>query len=244
MQDIPGQWDRIWINEGSEGNDIDYAIIKNGFIGVQADLLLTDTLRRLRLTNTIIRNMSKWGLYGVAAHIYGGNNIISNCKEYCGYFVLGGRYTFIHNTFANYWTNDSRTTAAVLINNYYDNQAVPMDTCTFANSIIYGNAVNELDLDILQATGPLQPQHLFENCVIKSGNSDDGVHFIGNRYGQDPGFTNVAGYNFTLNNSDNAKDFTASSAKTYANKFPFDILGKARLTPIGDDKPDAGAIEK
>ena len=30
--DVPGQWDRIWINEGHTDNYINYAIIKNGFI--------------------------------------------------------------------------------------------------------------------------------------------------------------------------------------------------------------------
>ena len=32
--ETPGQWDRIWINEGGTST-IDYAIIKNGFIGLQ-----------------------------------------------------------------------------------------------------------------------------------------------------------------------------------------------------------------
>ena len=36
--DEPGQWDRIWINEGSLNNEINYAIIKNAYIGIQAEL--------------------------------------------------------------------------------------------------------------------------------------------------------------------------------------------------------------
>ena len=38
--DLPGQWDRIWINEGHTDNYINYAIIKNSFIGVQASFLM------------------------------------------------------------------------------------------------------------------------------------------------------------------------------------------------------------
>ena len=33
-KDLPGQWDRIWINEGSFNNEINYAVIRNGFIGI------------------------------------------------------------------------------------------------------------------------------------------------------------------------------------------------------------------
>jgi hypothetical protein len=38
-QDVPGQWDRIWINEGSDQNEITYAEIRNGFIGLQTECL-------------------------------------------------------------------------------------------------------------------------------------------------------------------------------------------------------------
>ncbi len=72
--DEPGQWDRIWINEGSVNNVIDYAIIKNGYIGVQTELFASDfsntiNPRRLKITNTRIQNMSLWGLYAVAFNI-------------------------------------------------------------------------------------------------------------------------------------------------------------------------------
>jgi hypothetical protein len=37
-EDLPGQWDRIWINEGTAGNDnlLENVVIKNAFIGLQA----------------------------------------------------------------------------------------------------------------------------------------------------------------------------------------------------------------
>ncbi|MGZ4037961.1 MAG: hypothetical protein ACXVPQ_09055, partial [Bacteroidia bacterium] len=62
--DVPGQWDRIWINEGSKGNVLNYCIIKNGYIGVQAELLFRDfynpkSQNLLTITNTQIHNMSK-----------------------------------------------------------------------------------------------------------------------------------------------------------------------------------------
>jgi hypothetical protein len=245
MQDIPGQWDRIWINEGSVNNEIDYAIIKNGFIGVQADLFSLDFSepRRLKITNTVIRNMSKWGLYGLGAYIYGGNNVISNCKEYCGYFILGGRYRFIHTTFANYWTNDSRTTPCVLVNNHTDVQTLPLDTCYFGNCIIYGNRSGELSLDFNTSTQPLN--YTFSNCVIRSDLSNNGTNYLDNRFNTDPGFTDPVIYNFELGNSAAATNFTTTGSLNNAALFPYDIKNKGRTSAAGGDNfPDAGAIEK
>jgi hypothetical protein len=65
----PGQWDRIlWdrilINDGSMDNVINYAIIKNGFIGIQAEVLPpTAYLSSLQVNNTIIKNMSSAGIF-------------------------------------------------------------------------------------------------------------------------------------------------------------------------------------
>jgi len=104
--DMPGQWDRIWINEGHTDNYINYAIIKNSFIGVQASLLTNNDPNKLKLTNTIIKNCSKWGLYTQAFNVWAANNVVVNCKEYCAAMSLGGNYTFLHNTFANYFSQD------------------------------------------------------------------------------------------------------------------------------------------
>ncbi|MCX6272148.1 MAG: hypothetical protein NTU44_13200, partial [Bacteroidetes bacterium] len=57
-QDIAGQWDRIWLNEGSVNNVINYAIIRNGFIGIQAETFQQSEGNQLILTNTKIRNMT------------------------------------------------------------------------------------------------------------------------------------------------------------------------------------------
>ncbi|MBK8368527.1 MAG: hypothetical protein IPL10_14250 [Bacteroidetes bacterium] len=93
--DMPGQWDRIWINEGHTDNYINYAIIKNNFIGIQASILSSATQpNKLKITNTIIKNCSKWGLYTQFFDVWAANNVIANCKEYCTALTWGGNYTF------------------------------------------------------------------------------------------------------------------------------------------------------
>ncbi len=36
-KELPGQWDRIWLMPGSIDNEFNYAIIRNGNIGIHAD---------------------------------------------------------------------------------------------------------------------------------------------------------------------------------------------------------------
>lgn len=240
MQDVPGQWDRIWINEGSLNNEINYAIIKNGFIGIQAELFSPDFSepRRLRLTNTKIYNMKKWGLYTVAFKIYGGNNVISNCKEYCAAFTAGGFYKFIHCTFANFWSKDARTNPAVHIDNHAGTQQIPLDTCYFGNCIIDGSLTNELETDII-TTGTYAYNYKFSYCYLKTTiNTSDAGHFLpGNLFSGNPDYTNSGSYDFSLGS--NSSINLPSAAATDAILFPIDIKNTVRGAT-----PDPGAYER
>jgi hypothetical protein len=241
MQDEPGQWDRIWINEGSKNNVINYAIIKNGFIGVQAEILLNiNDPHHLKITNTQIRNMKKWGMYAVAFDIWGGNNVISNCKEYCLALVAGGNYTFLHSTFANFWTKDNRATPAVHIDNHVGTQQLVLDSCYFGNCIIDGNTGNELELDIA-STSTLAANYKFSYCFLRTtASTTDPAHFVpgSNRVNAQTSFVNPGFYQFDLNGDSGAKDM-GSGASSDASMLPLDIKGNTR--PSGT--PDAGAYE-
>ncbi|QQR95308.1 MAG: hypothetical protein IPJ93_00555 [Bacteroidota bacterium] len=111
--EVPNQWDRIWINEGGT-NKINYAIIKNGLFGVQAedvqfDGIIGDAPTQLTLSNSTIRNMSI-GLLARSFNITAYNNVISDCKSYCTVFSQGGTYNLKQNTIANYWRYSQRST--------------------------------------------------------------------------------------------------------------------------------------
>ena len=253
MQDEPGQWDRIWINEGdkfSTGNEIDYAIIKNGFIGVQAELLFApvgdpNIKCRLKITNTKIQNMKKWGMYNVAYGVYGGNNVFSNCKEYCLACVAGGNYTFLHCTFADFWTKDSRTTSCVHIDNHSGSTQLPLDSCYFGNCIIDGSGGNELELDIVTTNTLYPPKHKFSHCFIRTTNNmaaNPSVYINCNPNGMVSSFGNPATYNFELAAGSSAINLPNNiTTTTDAIVFPIDLKGNPRLT---DFQPDAGAYEK
>jgi hypothetical protein len=91
FRDLPGQWDRIWLNEGSIDNEINYAVIRNGFIGLQAETLQEPMGNQLLLTNTIIENMSGIGILGRYYAITGINNVVTNCGQ-LGVLLQGGMH--------------------------------------------------------------------------------------------------------------------------------------------------------
>ncbi|MES2568205.1 MAG: hypothetical protein V4565_15130 [Bacteroidota bacterium] len=205
--DMPGQWDRIWINEGHSDNYINYAIIKNNFIGIQASIL-TDPLadRRLKVTNTVVKNCSKWGLYTQYFEIWGANNVFANCKEYCAALSWGGKYTFLHTTFANYFAQEGGRGGqpCVHIDNYDGTNAWPMDSVYFANSIIDGSQGTEFEIDI-KPYSP-SPKCKFANCLIKGSiQTNTLITSIGNVFNGNSDFDNPGSYNFKIKGGSAAK---------------------------------------
>jgi hypothetical protein len=245
--DEPGQWDRIWINEGSDDNVIDYAIIKNGFIGVQAELLDGDNFLlkpgKLRITNTVIQNMSLWGLYAVAFRVDGGNNVISNCQEHSLNLTLGGVYNFHHCTFANYWNKEkAREKPAVNLNNYSETQVIPF-SYYFGNCIIDGRRENELNVD-LKSTDSVQLLYKFSNCWMKTTvNTNDARFFANVKKGTTLSYKNSDNYEFQPTAGETqVTGFNSADAISDMGKYPKDILGTPRRS-VAAGGITAGAYE-
>jgi len=185
-QDVPGQWDRIWINDGSSDNVFNYAIIKNAFIGIQVEPLPIDTLpvsssNRLRLNNCVIQNSSAVGILAKNSIITDTNSIISNCGQFDIYIRGGGEYQFNHTTIANYWDQSIRETPAVFVQNHYTDaygSTVPIatiDSVNFYNCIVHGNLDVEFDTDII-SSGTVN--YKFVNSILKTTNSISESNFI------------------------------------------------------------------
>ncbi|MBC7864810.1 MAG: hypothetical protein IAF38_17685, partial [Bacteroidia bacterium] len=197
--DVPGQWDRIWINEGSTGNLIDYAIIKNGFIGIQHDIIAGNLSepRKLTVNNTIVKNMSGWGLFAYHGNIEGNNNLVCNCAKNVAAFLYGGKFKFYHCTFANFWNKSDRGDPVLYMNNYEGSFSIPLDTVYFGNCIIDGANGEEFALDTLATGGVCN--HVFENTLIKTNVNISGTRFISCWQNQPPNYEDAINYNFKLN---------------------------------------------
>jgi hypothetical protein len=237
--DLPGQWDRIWINEGHTDNYINYAIIKNGFIGLQADILLNASQpTKVKLTNTIIKNCSKWGLYTSFFNIWAANNVISNCKEYCAAITNGGNAVFLHNTFANYFNQDGGrgSQPCVHLDNYDGTNISQYDSLYFGNCIIDGSAGNELEVDVRT---PSLPTKIFQfnSCLLKTS-AITGTTSVNNIYNQSAQFVDPSTYNFKLGASSAAKGIGNTSFVSIYPMLSSDISNAPRSSP-----PSAGAYE-
>ncbi len=236
--DLPGQWDRIWLNEGSVDNVINYAIIRNGFIGLQTELLSSNMGNKNIIKNTIIENMSGVGILNRAHSIDAENLIISNCKQYSLALTMGGSHEFRHCTFANYWNYSTRKTPCVYINNYYkDNSDVihPFNLdASFYNSIVYGNNAEEIIIDNNSDGGSFS--FLFDHGLIKSEqNISDASIWKSVIKNQDPKFESTSNGNYHIGDNSAAIDNGKGGILP-----TLDLDGETRDVST----PDLGAYEK
>lgn len=242
-QDVPGQWDRIWINEGSVNNVINFAVIKNAYIGVHAGVSVFDGLElpwvtlpvppsKLTLTNTIIQNCSYSGILGHDYNISGGTDVIVNCGQHLLEFDYGGNYTFYQCTFANYWnqTNNSsngspRTTPSFYFNNYYNGSTLSaFDSLHFGNCIFDGLLAEEFQFDTTSGTiSGFTVPYYFDHCALTTGLiSASGTHSNSCLINQPMKFINPSAYNFDIPN--NSAAWGAGGAAPSANGgYYFDI---------------------
>jgi hypothetical protein len=249
LQEEPGQWDRIWLNDGG-AHRIDYAIIKNAFIGLQCEVLFSPALPvSLQLTNTRIRNMSGLGLLARGFEIDGWNNTVANCGYYGVALTEGGQYAFTHCTIGNYWRSGQRSTPAVYLNNYSvdaSGSAIPRDLvkADFRNCIVFGNNDNELELDFRQGS---LAEHSFKSCILKADNNtptSDPAHFETIYRNNDPQFKDLFTHDLHLDTLSFSRDkgnlLFVNSAVTPP--MTIDLDGNPR--PLGGTNPDLGAYER
>ncbi|MGB0254633.1 MAG: hypothetical protein ACPF95_00475 [Flavobacteriaceae bacterium] len=149
---IPGQWGAIWLTQGSTQHKFNHVTIKNATVGILMDYNDETTQPTLTLKNTQIHNSASANLWGKTAHIYAENSVFGNAGQISFYGNIGGKYTFNHCTFANYWNKGFRATPAVFLDDYVrlddnTNFTKPLENATFNNCIIEGNQLVEFYVD-------------------------------------------------------------------------------------------------
>jgi len=242
--DVPGQWNGIWLMNGSKHNIINYAEIKNAITGIKVDTLADINIPTLKISNSKIEHHSFAGIYAQGSTIFATNCLIDDCGYYALALTIGGSYEFYHCTIANYWQNTIRSTPAVILNNYYTYENTifvrNLEKANFYNCIIYGNTDNELFFDNIENT---VFNYNFNNCLIKiDENTIPSLSKFENPiFNQDAGFIDVNTYNFHIDASSAAKN---KASKIYVDLYPTylntDIEQNSRII---DTAPDIGAYE-
>ena len=246
LKDTPGQWGMIWLYPTSKNNIIDYAIIKNGTIGLRVDSIGNSSNPTLKITNTQIYNQSIIGLQARGSYIYGENVVINNCGEVSLALQIGGKYNFKHSTIVNYWSNH-RETPSVYISNWYkaeDGRIISrnLDEAFFGNCIIYGNNEDEL---FLSEDGGAIFNYKFENNLVKYTNRkgelgyeiDGNDNFVNTIINEEPSFWDQYINDLRIDEKSSA---IGKGALNIANTVPLDILQITRNTA---NKVDIGAYQ-
>jgi len=231
---IPGQWGEILLSPGSLNNQISWAIIKNGTIGVEADTVANWTNPALRIDHTVIKSMSEFGLLGQGSYIVGDDDLFADCQYYCLDLSLGGKYSFAQSTFANYWSYGQRQTTTVLLNNWYQDingniQHRDLTQAFFGNCIVYGSLNEELKYD---STSPGLMNYYFMNCDLHTQQSvANRYHFNDSIINRDPLFVNYAADNYNVPKFASPAYGYGNDTICLNNHYPLDLNGNGRSCP-------------
>lgn len=246
---LSGQWDRIWVNEGSRDNEFNWAVIKNGTIGIQAQTLDQGLGNKMALRNCRIENMDGFGLFSRFYQIEAGNTLVANCGVHAVYLSTGGHYDFRHCTIGNYWNGSIRQSPSLRLSNYYVEQTAQgnqvylgdLQTAYFGNCIVYGNNQEELLMDA-HPENAAQFEYHFESSLLRTELPLTDDHFeacIGN---EDPLFKDAYQHHLEL-------DTIISPAVNQGrievvNGAPMDLsLDLLQHNRREDGAPDMGAFE-
>lgn len=249
-RDQAGEWNGLWIFNGSSANAIDHALIKNASVGIRIqpfDAAGTTDRPVLTMTNTVIENMSAVGLLAFRSEIDASNCVFGSSGQHSLAVTIGGEYNFRHCTFANYWSNGNRQTPGVLLSNWFDSEpAVFSDLdATFENCIVYGNNPSELGLDQdPSAAFNFQFDHALMRVDFNASDPIDVSNpqqFADVLYNEDPEFVKPSEHDFQLDTLSPAKDRGDLDLITAFPELQTDLLGNSRLS---DSAPDLGAYER
>lgn len=231
---LPGQWQGLWLSAGSKDNLINGAVIENATIGLLIDTVVNNN-PTLKITNSIVQNMSLAGIYGQGAAIEGDNLLVANCETATVALTLGGKYKFTNSTFVNYWSYTARRSPSVILNNWYEDvygniQLRPLLLAEFDNCIIYGSMEEELLFDITDMTD-FNP--VFNNCLIRT-KRDASAIFSESIQNENPQFIDFEKANYHIKDDSPARN---AGNYTYIS-IPYDLDNVPRANP-----PSIGAYE-
>ena len=237
----PSQWTGLRFLPGSVNNEINFAIIRNAWVGIEVDSVPLNNNPGLILRNTIIENMGTAGLVGYTARIIGYNLLVDNCADYLVAGDFGGRYYFYQCTFANYnYTFQRNTPSLVFANTVYSAPGGPtlMDSLVveLINCIVWGERSDTSKDEFLIAQhptgGPIVLNTL--NNVFKTS-SLALIDTSRNTVNIDPGFKNPRQFDYHLD--------SLSAVKYSGTDLLLPFIDKDHDCKIYNNPPSPGCYE-
>ncbi|HEY4150268.1 MAG TPA: choice-of-anchor Q domain-containing protein [Chitinophagaceae bacterium] len=237
----PGSWPGIYFRDVSKDNVLLYAVVRNAYQGMIAELPSVDANPKLTLNECIVDNAYDAGVYGVQSSITATNCLVSNCGKNVA-LTLGGNYQFTHCTIATISNDYIPHKDPVLYVSNYALQGTTLLTsnlvANFTNCIAWGaNGIVD-DEVVVGQQGNTTFNVVFNNCLWKVKNNPANVTANNIIANQDPLFDSLdvqnRVYNFRLKPNSPAINKGINTAVT------IDLDGNPR--PVG--LPDIGCYEQ
>jgi hypothetical protein len=238
---FPAGWPGIFFRGESVNNELNYAVIRNGYQGIVAEQYPLNANPKVVLNQCIIDNIYDAGILGFQSDIRANNCLISNCGKNIQ-LVYGGNYQFSHCTVASY-SNDYLThqdpVLLVSNNTKLDNVVLTADmNAVFRNCIFWGDGGAVENEVVVSKQGTRIFNVNFENSlwrVLTAPANITSSNIINN---QDPVFDSI-------NVQRRFFDFRLKESSPVLNKgvqtgLAVDLDGMPRATGL----PDFGAYER
>lgn len=229
---VPGQWNGIYFLEGSKDNEIWYAEMFNGQIGLRIGTPDENKEPDVLVSHTKIYNMSFAGILAFTSDVKAINTLIYNCGTYLIGNFAGGNYTYQHCTFSNEPSLFIQDEATV---QFSDNIVIGPDEIitddlfvALENTIIWGTGEEEL---LINNGGGSVVDAMLTTNIIKSAQEVNN-NFTSQEFNF-PGFKDPFLFDYSLDTLAFAKD------KGTPTGIEDDIMGMTR-----DELPDIGAYER
>lgn len=164
FEERSGQWSGIIIDNLSKGNEINWAEIKNGSLGV-----VVDSAANLIIRNSKIYNTSSVGLVGIHSQITSVNNLFHSNGGNAAQLVYGGDYYFSYTTLASYGVDASALSMSngICLDDFCQEVAGNNLFARFTNSIITGSRRDEISISDFGARTGAELDYNFTNCIVR-----------------------------------------------------------------------------
>ncbi|WP_258102989.1 hypothetical protein [Marinoscillum sp. MHG1-6] len=247
----PGQWSGLVFLESSRDNEIHYAEIENGEIGIGlgytfasidgSTILIPEKgvyTSSIEISNTSIRHMSTAGVLAFSSNVKMENSEVFNCGGFTVGNFGGGNYQYDYCTFSNFPNlfnaedpSFQFSDEVEIFEGYVLREELSMKVY---NSIIWGANEEELAFSLTETVNTTVD---INNNIIRS-KEDLSPNNYGSLEANFPGFVNLStdifdGFDFDLDSLAFARD------KGLDLNYTIDIKGEKR-----DLKPDIGAHER
>lgn len=171
---FPGSWPGIYFRGSSKNNVLQYAVVRNAYQGLVAELPSVNANAKLTLNECIVDNAYDAGVYGVQSSIVARNCLVSNCGKGV-ILALGGSYQFTHCTLAAVSNNYiAHKEPSLYVSNYVLQGTTVLTSnlsAAFTNCIAWGaNGVVD-DEVVVDRQGSTGFSVTFNNCLWKVKNS-------------------------------------------------------------------------